>query len=93
MEAVDNGSPSLTGTKTCEIIYREVTTTTVTTTTAATTTAFNIWERPEFIALFVLSLLAGLALLGLSLALCLRCCCAGGGNFCDCAGNTCCERR
>ncbi|XP_052765469.1 protein dachsous-like isoform X4 [Mya arenaria] len=86
--AVDKGNPAKTGTTTVDIIYQDDTTTT--TTTAATTTAYNFFDHGENIAMFVLTLLMGLALLGALLYCCLRMCCGGGGmggmcsNMCDC---------
>ena len=90
----DKGDPTQTGTATCLVGYVEITTTTVTTTTVATTTAaWSLFGDPLGIAMFVLALLAGLALLGLLTWLCLRFCC-GGGNFCGGGGETrCCQSR
>ena len=86
VKAIDNGSPKRTGTTTVNVIYQDDTTTS--TTTAATTTAYNFWDHGENIAMFVMTLLAGLALLGALLYCCLRFCCggsgAGCGNMCEC---------
>lgn len=73
--AKDNGSPQLTGTTAIDIVYSEATTTTVSTTTTA---SYNFWDHGENIAMFVMTLLAGLALLGL-LSYCLSRMCCGGG--------------
>lgn len=81
--ATDDGTnPQRTGTTAVDIIYQEVETTTTTTTT--TTTAYDFFDHDMNIALFVLSLLMGLALLGL-LTWCLMRMCCGGGGMCDCA--------
>lgn len=57
--ATDKGSPQMTGTTGIDILYTEVTTTS----TAATTTEYNFFDHGGNVALFVITLLLGLALL------------------------------
>ncbi|KAL3891722.1 hypothetical protein ACJMK2_003972 [Sinanodonta woodiana] len=78
-KAVDQGTASLTGTTTVNIVYRLSGTTTVTTTT--TTTQYTFFSRAENIAVFSLLLITALALIAVLLYICVQWCC--GSRACD----------